>query len=81
MVSRLDLQQAMVPRLTDRLVDGMAEASHCDFQDVYHSMMSDPPPSMPWEKVDEQHKIALRAGARAAYQYLAVAGGACVVSI
>ena len=80
MVSRLDIGDAKVPKLTDRLVEGMAEAAHVEFQDVYYSMMSIPPKAVRWEDVDGQHKIALRAAARAAYQYLAVAGGAVVRS-
>ena len=78
MVFRLDLHDAKIPKLTDRLVEGMAEAAHVEFQEVYSSMMKNPPKPVPWDNSEDQHKIAMRAATRASYKYMALAGGAIV---
>ena len=82
MVARLDLGDANVPRMSDRLLEGMADAAYTEFMDVYRSMFteSDIKASevVPWDKLSEEKRIAGRAAARAAYKHLAMVGGAVV---
>lgn len=78
MVTRIKLSGAKVPRISDQLIESMAEAAYEEFFEV-HNSMCDAEGALEISKfsdMPDRYKIAQRSAMRAAYARVALAGGA-----
>ena len=80
MVVRLDTTDAVLPLLTDELVERVAEAAYLEFVSVYVGLVADVEVERHWSHVEEDLKVAVRAAARMAWKQIAVGGGARIVT-
>ena len=82
MVSRLNTKGAVLPELSDVLVETVARGMYAGYVEVWKDVRTKEEEGIvvvSWDKLDEGLQLAWRAAARVAWQQIAIGGGAKVV--